>query len=82
MKAKKEQNKKPRKEAKGKAVSKENLSSELSLPRWSVVTFETCAASNLTYNEAAKKLAELQSQKISGLCIITDEAAKKLNLQK
>lgn len=55
-----------------------NHQNELREPRWSVVSFEKCAADNLTYEQAEKKLAELAAEKISGLCIITDEAASRI----
>lgn len=57
-------------------VSDEDVSSELNEPRWSVISFEKLEAKNLTYDEAAQKLTELVGDKISGLCIITDEAAR------
>lgn len=65
------------------SVPAENMSSpevsfELGEPRWSVVTFETCAAKNLTYDEAFQKMRELKEQNVSGLCIVTDEAAARL----
>ncbi len=80
MKAKKEDKKKAVKAAKAseETISGSEATSELSEPRWSVVTFESCAASSLTYNEAAAKLKELESKKISGLCIVTDETAKRI----
>lgn len=53
--------------------------SELNERCWSVVTFESRAAKNLTYEEAAEELRELASQKVSGLCIVTDEAAEKIS---
>lgn len=52
--------------------------SELSAPRWSVVTVEDIAASGLIYEEA-RKLAAQMSGEVSGLCIITDEAANKIH---
>lgn len=52
--------------------------SELELPVWSVVTFEKTAASGLTYEQAAAKLEKLKSEKVSGLCIVTDEAAARM----
>ncbi|MBC7797865.1 MAG: hypothetical protein H7Z37_13410 [Pyrinomonadaceae bacterium] len=52
--------------------------SELSAPRWSVVTAEDIAASGLSYDEA-RKLAAQMSGEVSGLCIITDEAANKIH---
>ena len=72
MKAKKEAHKRRKKVA-------EDALSELNAPRWSVVTFETCAASGLTYDEAAEELKNLHAKKISGLCIITDEAARRIS---
>lgn len=75
VKVKKEENKKSKKNA----ASNANLSSELSEPRWSVVSFEARAAANLTYERAAEKLAELAAQKVSGLCVITDEAAARID---
>ena len=52
--------------------------SELDQPAWSVISFEKCEASGLTYPQAMNKLAELESQKASGLCIVTDEAARRV----
>lgn len=49
--------------------------SELDAPIWSVVSFERTEASHLSYSDAAAKLAELESQHVSGLCIVTDDAA-------
>ncbi len=56
----------------------EDFPSELNAPQWSVVSFETCLASGLTYDDAAKKLKQLKAKKIAGLCIVTDEAAKRI----
>lgn len=51
---------------------------ELNEPRWSIVSFEKSVASNLTYEQAANKSSELAAQKVPGLCIITDEAARRI----
>lgn len=51
---------------------------ELELANWSVITFEGVAVSGLTYEEARKWLGKLSEQKISGLCIVTDEAAARM----
>lgn len=59
-------------------TSAENFSSELSEQIWSVVNFESVVASSLTYDEATEKLKQLAEKKISGLCIITDEAAERV----
>lgn len=52
--------------------------SELAALCWSVVSFEKCVAKNLTYEQAEQKMRELSAQKVSGLCIITDEAAERI----
>ena len=52
---------------------------ELRLPVWSVISFEKCEASGLTYTEAEQKLSELDAQKFSGLCIVTDEVAARIS---
>ena len=83
VKEKKETSKKPEKTAARKgnaanAASSKSFANELNEPRWSVVTFELCAASNLTYAEAAQELEKLYAKKIAGLCIVTDEAAEKV----
>jgi uncharacterized protein YwqG len=67
---------------KTKAVSNEDFSSELSAPQWSVVSFETCLASNLTYEKASKKMKQFKTKKIAGLCIITDKAAERITALK
>lgn len=51
---------------------------EMNQPGWSVVSFEGVAVSNLTYTEAREWIEKLDRQKISGLCIVTDEAAARL----
>ncbi len=73
MKARKEENKRVK-----KAAHNKNPSSELNKPCWSVVTFENCAASGLTYDEAAGELEKLAARKVSGLCIVTNETARRV----
>ena len=53
--------------------------SELQQPRWSVISFDKCEASGLTYEAAAEKMAELEAAKVAGLCIVTDEAAVQMS---
>lgn len=60
-------------------VSGANFTGELNQPFWSVVNFYGRIAINLTYAEAERRIAELQNQNISGLCIITDEAAERIS---
>lgn len=52
--------------------------SELDERRWSVISFERCEGSGLGYDEAARLLAELDSRKVAGLCIVADEAAARI----
>jgi hypothetical protein len=56
----------------------EDFPKELRLPVWSVISFEKCEASGLTYTEAEQKLSELEAQKVSGLCIVTDDVAARI----
>lgn len=55
------------------------VSYELNEPRWSVVTFEKCAARSLTYDEAFQVLERLRQEKEAGLCIVTDDAASRIS---
>ncbi|MBA2440243.1 MAG: hypothetical protein H0V50_06165 [Thermoleophilaceae bacterium] len=64
------------------AVSDEIFPSELNDPRWSVISFEKSEATYLTYDEAALKSRELATDGISGLCIVTNEAAQKVKSKK
>ena len=57
----------------------EDFPRELRLNVWSVVSFEKCEAGGLTYAEAEQKLSSLEAQKVSGLCIVTDEAAARIH---
>ncbi len=53
--------------------------SELLEPRWSVITFEGCAVCGLNYDEASNWMKKLKTQGLSGLCIVTDEAAERIS---
>lgn len=57
----------------------ETAASEFLEQSWSVVTYESVAVSNLTYAEAIEWVRKLDEQKISGLCIVTDEAAARIS---
>ncbi len=57
----------------------EIISGELLEPRWSVITFESCAVRGLNYDEATAWLNKLKTQGLSGLCIVTDEAADRIS---
>lgn len=56
----------------------ETVTSELERPMWAVVSFDRIEVSRLTYAQAVFVMNELASQGIAGLCILTDEAARRL----
>ena len=62
--------------------------SELNQPRWAVLSEHGREAAGLTYEAAAALVLRLRGEDTSGLCIITEEAArnvapaKKLNKKK
>lgn len=49
--------------------------SELEQPRWAVISFERREGAGLTYPQAVQMLKELETRKVTGLAIVTDEAA-------
>jgi hypothetical protein len=51
--------------------------SELREQRWSVVSERGCEASGVNYDEAAGLVRRLRGEKVHGLCIISDEAARR-----
>ncbi len=57
----------------------ETAKSELDIQQWSVVSFDKCEASGLTYEAAAKLMSEKEASGVYGLCIVTDEAASRVN---
>ena len=59
--------------------TEQDTTSELLSRRWSVISFDTCEASSLTYADAIQQMAELEHQRIAGLCIVTDDAAARLS---
>jgi hypothetical protein len=50
---------------------------DLDKSSWSLVSFETVEAGGLTYLQAVKLRSELHAIGISGLCIVTDDAASR-----
>ena len=58
------------------------LSNELDLPIWAVISFEQVEAADLTYPSAARLLAELECKKVAGLCIVTNAAAYRVKTPK
>jgi hypothetical protein len=53
--------------------------SELREQRWSVVSERGCEASGVNYAEAAELVRRLRAEGTHGLCIISDEAARRYN---
>jgi hypothetical protein len=51
---------------------------ELDERLWAVMSERGCEATSLTYAEAVALESELKGEQISGLCIITDSAARHL----
>jgi hypothetical protein len=51
--------------------------SELREQRWSVVSERGCEASSVNYETAAGLVVHLRADKVHGLCIISDEAARR-----
>lgn len=50
--------------------------SELGERRWAVLSERGSEAAGLTYEEASALVKELRRGDVSGLCVITDEAAR------
>jgi hypothetical protein len=50
---------------------------ELNEQRWAVLSERGCEALGLSYNDAHLMLRALMREKVSGLCIITDDAARR-----
>lgn len=53
--------------------------SELDQKRWAVVSFEQIEGGPMTYNDAAALMADLESRGVPGLCIVTEEAAHRMD---
>ncbi len=53
--------------------------SELQAACWSVISERGREAASLRYAEAARLMRELQGQKVYGTCVVSDEAAHRLN---
>ncbi len=59
--------------------SSSDLKSDLTVPIWSVVSFDGLIESGLTYDDAMARMAVLHTENVSGLCIVTDDAAEKIS---
>lgn len=51
--------------------------SELREQRWSVLSERGCEAASVNYEEAAGLVRRLREGKVYGLCIVSDEAARR-----
>jgi len=51
---------------------------ELGMGNWAVISFERCEATGLTYPQAVEKMRELESRRVTGLCLVTAETAARL----
>jgi hypothetical protein len=54
------------------------MASELEKESWSVISERGCEASGLTHEEARRLVHRLGGEGRHGLCIITDEAARRM----
>jgi hypothetical protein len=53
---------------------------ELSEQRWGVLSERGCEATGLTYAAAAELMRRLSREKVSGISIITNDAARRASL--
>lgn len=53
---------------------------ELNEQRWSVLSERGCEAIGLTYADAEELMYRLAREKVSGLCVITNDAARRAAL--
>ena len=51
--------------------------SELTEQRWAVLSERGCEATQLTYAQALEMMRALQRERVSGLSVITDDAARR-----
>ena len=52
--------------------------SDLVEPLWAVISFDRIEASGVNFNQAVGIVEQLESKGVSGLCIITNDAASRL----
>jgi hypothetical protein len=55
------------------------MSSDLEQKKWAVISEHGCEANRLTHEEARRLVHRLGAEGRHGLCIITDETARRLN---
>jgi hypothetical protein len=52
---------------------------ELHQPIWSVISFDRREAAGLEYSEAFRQLEELEAKGVAGLCVVTGDAAARID---
>jgi len=55
------------------------MTSELGMEKWAVVSDRGCEATGLTHEEARRLVHRLAGEGRHGLCIMSDDAAGRLN---
>ena len=55
------------------------MTSELGMEKWSVISDRGCEATSLTHEDARRLVHRLKGEGRHGLCIISDEAASRLD---
>ena len=55
------------------------MTSELGMEKWAVVSDRGCEATRLTHEEARRLVHRLAGEGRRGLCIMSDDAAGRLN---
>ena len=58
-------------------ANREQAMGELDEPQWAVVSERGCEASGLKHREALNLMRRLADEKVSGLAIVTDAAARR-----
>jgi hypothetical protein len=51
---------------------------ELGEERWAVISERGCEASGMSYAQASVLMMKLASEKVYGLCVVTNDAARNL----
>jgi hypothetical protein len=55
------------------------MTSELGKEKWAVISDRSCEATGITHEDARRLVHRLAGEGRHGLCIISDEAARRLN---
>jgi hypothetical protein len=55
------------------------MTSELQMEKWSVLSYRGLEATGLTHDEARRLVHRLASEGSHGLCILSDDAARRLS---